>query len=123
MRDFLKTAGVRLILPLIIGASILLFFGKINWAISFLAGAILAGANIFITSLGSLKKKVIFLLLGKYTILSIFIFLLLLAGLSAPLIAVGFTLPLIALAWQGIKEASNRSSYTLGVSGDKSFQI
>ncbi|MEK9149500.1 MAG: hypothetical protein AAB267_05580 [Candidatus Desantisbacteria bacterium] len=105
MSDFLKTAGRRLILPLIIGTFILLFFGKMNWAISFLAGAILAGVNIFVTSGGSLKKKVIFLLLGKYIILSIFIFLLLLARLSAPLIAVGFALPLIVLAWQGIKEA------------------
>lgn len=107
MRDFLKKVGVRLILPLIIGTFGLVLFGKINWAVSFLAGAILTSVNIFITSFGSLKKKVIFLYLGKYIILSFFIFLLLLAKLSAPFIAVGFTLPLIVLAWQGIKEAKD----------------
>ncbi|MFH0774798.1 MAG: hypothetical protein V2A53_04800 [bacterium] len=103
MRDFLKKAGVRLILPLIIGTFGLILFGKINWAASFLAGAILASANIFITSLGSLSKKTIFLLLGKYIILSLFIFLLLLAKFSVIFIAIGFTIPLIVLAWQGIK--------------------
>jgi hypothetical protein len=105
MKDFLKKAGARLILPLMIGTSILILSGKINWAVSFLSGCILASANIFLLSLGSLKKKVIFLLLGKYIVLSLLIFLLLLAKLSVIFIAIGFTLPLIVLAWQGIKEA------------------
>jgi hypothetical protein len=105
MKDFLKKAGVRLILPLMIGTSILILSGKIDWAVSFLGGCILASANIFLLSLGSLKKKRIFLLLGKYIAISFLIFILLLAKLSVLFIAIGFTLPLIVLAWQGIKEA------------------
>lgn len=105
MRDFLKKAGVRIIPFLIIGTGGLILFGKINWAVSFLAGLLLASVNILSTSLNSLSKKTIFLYLGKYIILSFLILLLLFAKFSAVFIAIGFTIPLIVFAWQGIKEA------------------